>query len=84
MSYFYEGYSNARAELQKASLDECLDLIDAHFGREEIEDESDIKEVRAEALRQQREGWTDKDSAEYERATFFLKVARAQQRNGRW
>jgi len=83
MSYFLPGYSEARARFQTAPLGECLSLIDDLFGRDNLDDESDLDEVRAEALRQLREEFTDRESEEFERADFWTKVVLAQQRGAR-
>jgi len=77
MRYFYEGYNQARQKFQTADLDECLSLIDDLYGRDQIEDESNLEEVREEALRQLKEEFTDKSSHEYEQVQFWTKVVRA-------
>ena len=76
MPLFFEGYSAARETLLNANLDKCLAAVDSLWGRENIEDITNLEEVRAEALWQQKREFTDTASCEYERQKFWLKVAR--------
>ena len=83
MGMYYPGYSQAIAKMQTADLDELLAQIDALFGRDNLRYGATIEEVRAEAIRQTREEFTDRNSPEYEQAEFWRKVVEADQREKR-
>lgn len=78
MGLYYEGFRKAQQEIQNADLNELLRHIDGLYGRDNIEDESDIKEVRTEALRQCKEDFTDKASPEYSMVGFYNDLLKAQ------
>lgn len=84
MAYYYEGYWKAREVLLDADLETLLLHIDTLYGRDNIEDESDIEEVRREALRQCKEDFTDTSSEEYRSSTatvnFWSNVIKASER----
>lgn len=79
MAMYYEGYSEARKTLLDADLKTLLQHIDTLYGRGNI-DESDIEEVRREALRQCQEDFTDKSSESYKKVSFWTNVIRASER----
>ena len=86
MAYYYEGYSEARRSLESADLKDLLQFIDAIFGRDDIEDENDIEEVRREALRQCKEEFTDRSSSEFSTrlladVNFWTSVIKADKRH---
>lgn len=53
----FPGYLEARQRMLDADLNELLETIDALYGRERIEDVTNVNEVRAEALRQVERDW---------------------------
>ena len=59
MSRFYPGYSEALAKVQRMDLPELLSLIDSLYGRDGLRYGDDVDAVRAEALRQLEQEWTD-------------------------
>jgi len=76
MSMYYQGFNEAYQWVKdQAEVSPLLDYIDALYGRDNLDDQSDLDQVKAEALRQCKEDFTDKDSPEYERLQFHLKVA---------
>jgi len=81
MAYYYEGYQEARKALLDADLETLLQHVDTLYGRDNIEDESDIEEVRREALRQCQKDFTDTSSEEYKSSTatvnFWTNVIKA-------
>lgn len=72
----YPGYSESREKVQRYTDAQLLDLMDALYGRDNLQYGATHDDLLAEALRQHDEEWTDKQSREYERAEFWRKHAR--------
>lgn len=81
MPYFYPGYTESRNKVQKYTDNQLLDLLDALYGRDNLEPNYTHEELLSEALQQHKEEWTDKKSSEYNQAQFWIKLNRAYRRN---
>lgn len=78
MSLYREGFGEAYAWVkQETDISALLDYIDALYGRDNIEDESDFDEVRNEALEQCRKEFMDTSSNEYSLVEFHVKLHQA-------
>lgn len=78
MSLYYEGFNDSFEWVkQQTDIDELLQYIDGLQGRDQIDDESDFEQVRAEAIRQCKEEFTDKSSNEYSLVQFHVKLYQA-------
>lgn len=78
MSLYYPGYAEARQwVLAQTDLGELLNYIDGLQGRGNLENATDLGEVKSEALRQCKEEFTDKSSPEYEQVEFWVGVYNA-------
>lgn len=83
MALHYEGFGEAIEWVkQQTDIDVLLNYIDGLYGRDNIEDEADLDEVRGEAINQCREEFTDKSSKEYSLVEFHLKLYQAETRRG--
>lgn len=80
MSLYYEGYQEARWEVLSMTSQELLEHIDGLYGRENLPKDYTIEELRAEALRQTKQDFTDVSSKEYEQVEFYSKLFIAMQR----
>ena len=79
MALYYEGYSEAISSIRAAEMPELLRHLDCLYGRDNVKDIDNIKEVRREVLLQIKEDFTDKNSKEYETVSFWQKVMNAKQ-----
>lgn len=77
MAYHYEGYSEAVQSVMKMSEPELLRYLDDLYGRDRLPENASLEEIRAEALRQCDEEFTDTQSHEYEQVQFWTKVVKA-------
>jgi len=75
---YYEGHNKAQKNLLKMSINDLLEVIDGLYGRDNIEDEKDKKEVLAEAQRQVRKDFTNIESSTYKSVSFWTSVISAQ------
>ncbi len=72
----YPGYAESREKVKAYTDKQLLDLLDALYGRDNLEYGATHEDLLAEALRQHDEEWTDTASEEYKRAEFWRKHAR--------
>ena len=82
MALYHPGLSEAIGVLMTADLDRLLDQIDSLFGRDNLQYGATLEEVRAEAIRQTREEFTDRSSPEYEKREFYVNLFKLQHRLG--
>ena len=79
MSLYYPGYGESRAAVERMTDDQLLALPDDLYGRDNLPENHTHDDLLAEALSQHREEWTDKDSPEHERVTFWVGAIKADQ-----
>lgn len=81
MAMYFEGYAEARREVQKMNEQKLLDYIDSLFGRENLPESFTLEQLRNEALAQCRREFTDTTSAEYETVDFYTRLHAAMKAN---
>lgn len=70
----YDGYQEARQKTMDQSLEADLSLIDALYGRDELDYGATPEEVKQEALRQLEIEWREKVNEE---ATAWVEILKA-------
>ena len=77
MSLYREGYAQALQWVkEQTDVNKLLWYIDGLQGRDNIEDEDDLEEVRSEAIEQCRQEFLDTSSSEYSQVQFYLKATK--------
>lgn len=78
MALYHEGYFKARQAALEANEEDLLSILDSLYGRDSLEGNYTLEELRGEALAQLEREFTDRTSQEYEMVDFWRKVIKAE------
>jgi hypothetical protein len=76
MSLYHPGLFAALAAVDRMDREQCLRQIDALYGRDEIDEDATLDELRFEASRQTRLEFRNNASPDWEIVDLHVKIAR--------
>jgi hypothetical protein len=77
MGLYHQGYSEAMAKVDAMTESECLAILDALFGRNNLEYGDGIEELRAEVRRQYTREFQNRDDPGWDAVEFFTRIHRS-------